>query len=192
MEFKKIIQLSKGWSSYIWLIENTAGERFILKEVREKSPRKDLAEREGRMLSLANSVGVGPKVKEINFEENYVIMEYIQGKKLFDFVTDADFEKVTKEELYNLIKEIYRQLFLLDKINLSHNQLPVGKNILIKEVFDPKQRKRIFIPVIIDFEKASIKENNNTRNLGQIESFLFFNPNGVVAKKVREKLELIL
>lgn len=192
MKFNKIIQLSKGWSSYIWLIENENKKKFVLKEVREKSPRKDLALREGKMLSLANSVGVGPKIKEINFEKNYVIMEHINGKKLFDFILDEQFKNITKEELYELIKNIYRQLYLLDSINLSHNQLPVGKNILIKEISPTLNKKKTFFPIIIDFEKASVKENNKTRNLGQMDSFLFFNPNGVVAKKIREKLELEL
>lgn len=190
MEYKKIIQLSKGWSSYIWLIENEKGKRFVLKEVREKSPRKDLAEREGRMLSLANKVGVGPKVKEINFEKNYVIMEHINGEKLFDFVLGKRFDNITKKELYDLIKKIYQQLLLLDSINLSHNQLPVGKNILVKERILNGERK--FFPVIIDFEKATLKETNSTRNLGQMDSFLFYNPHGIVAKKIREKLEIKL
>lgn len=190
MEYKKLIQLSKGWSSYIWLIENEKGKKFVLKEVREKSPRKDLALREGKMLSLANSVSVGPKIKEINFEKNFVIMEYINGEKLFDFVTQEKFEEISKKEFYDLIKKIYRQLCALDSINLSHNQLQIGKNILVKEKIINGERK--FFPIIIDFEKATIKENNSTRNIGQIESFLFYNPHGIVAKKIREKLNLFL
>ncbi|HNV01136.1 MAG TPA: hypothetical protein PKK60_01770 [archaeon] len=190
MKFKKIVQLSKGWSSYIWLIENEEEDKLVLKEVREKSPRKDLAEREGKMLQLANSINVGPKLSEINFEKNYVIMEHINGEKLFDFVLDKKFDTITKKELYELIKELYKQLLALDKINLSHNQLQVGKNILIQEKILNGERK--FFPVIIDFEKATLKENNKTKNIGQIESFLFFNPHGVVAKKIREKLEIKL
>ena len=181
MECKKIIQLSKGWSSYIWLIENKNGKKFVLKEVREKSPRKDLAQREGKMLIRANNVGVGPKIEEINFEKYYVIMEHINGTKLFDFVLGKKFDDVTKKELYELIKELYEQLFLLDKINLSHNQLQVGKNILVQEKIINGERK--FFPTIIDFEKATLKKNNKTKNIGQIESFLFYNPHGIVAKK---------
>ena len=43
---------------------------------------------------------------------------------------------------------------------------------------------------IIDFEKATTKKK--TKNIGQIESFLFFNPHGAVAKKVRKILNLEL
>ncbi|MBT7241393.1 MAG: hypothetical protein HN878_02780, partial [Candidatus Diapherotrites archaeon] len=68
MKYTKINKIAKGWSSYIWIIKDTNGKAYVQKEVREKSNRKNLAEREGGMLSLANGVGIGPKVKEVNFE----------------------------------------------------------------------------------------------------------------------------
>ena len=183
------MQTAKGWSSYIWLVKDSNGKEFILKEVREKSPRKDLAEREGKRLLLTNKVNVGPKVREINFKKNFVIMEYIKGKKLVDWILGKEFEEVNAEQLYFFIKELYKQLLALDSINLSHNQLQVGKNILVekKPGLDGKEN---YFPVIIDFEKATIKENNHTRNIGQIESMFFYNPNGIIAKKTREKLNL--
>jgi predicted Ser/Thr protein kinase len=190
MPYTKITQLAKGWSSYIWLVKDECGKEFVLKEVREKSPRKDLAEREGKMLMLANTVGVGPKIKEVNFEENFVAMEYIKGKKLYDWIESNEFEKVKAEELYEFIKALYRQLYALDKVHLSHNQLQVGKNILVKEILEDSKTK--YIPVIIDFEKSSIKENNHTKNIGQADAMLFYNPNGMLAQKVREKLNLVL
>ena len=193
MQYKKIKQIAKGWSSYIWIVKDSCEEEFILKEVREKSPRKDLAEREGKMLLLANSVGVGPIVKEVNFEENFVVMEYVKGTQFFDFVLNKNFEKeISAKQIYQCIKEIYRQLLLLDKINLSHNQLQIGKNILIKKVFNEKTKETKYTPVIIDFEKATIKENNHTKNTGQLFAMCFFNPNGAIAKKIRDKLNLFL
>lgn len=192
MNYTKIEQIAKGWSSYNWIVEDKCKNRFLLKEVREKSPRKDLAEREGRMLLLANSVGVGPKVKEVNFEENFVVREYIEGEIFLDFVMSEEFDKATQNQIYNLIKEIFRQLLLLDKINLSHNQLQIGKNIIVKKILDKKNNEIKYIPVIIDFEKATIKEENHTKNTGQLFAMCFFNPNGAIAKKIREKLNLTL
>lgn len=193
MKYHKISQIAKGWSSYIFLVKNKKGKEFVLKEVREKSPRKDLANREGKMLLLANSVSVGPKVKEINFKENFVVMEYIKGQKLFDWVLSPNFdEEVSTLELYEFVKELYRQLNKLERIHLSHNQLQIGKNILVKRTTNSKTHSAKYIPVIIDFEKSTIKENNHTKNIGQIEAMLFFNPNGAIAKKVREKLNLTI
>ena len=195
MHYKKIKQIAKGWSSYIWLAEIVDGKEkgkvVALKEVREKSPRKNLYEREGKMLALANSVGVGPKLIEVNAKENFVTYKFVKGKRLLDWVLDEEFEtNVSKEQLYFFIKELYKQCLTLDLIGLSHNQLQGGKNILVTKRRTNGNEK--FFPVIIDFEKASLKEINNTRNLGQIESFLLYNPNGMVAKKVREKMILNL
>ncbi len=188
MKFEKIKQIAKGWSSYVWLVKTEDGRELVLKEVREKSPRKDLAEREGKMLLLANKAGVGPKAEEVNFEENYVLMEYVKGKKLVDWILSEVFEKNTaRQVVWEFLKKLYKQLLALDSVNLSHNQLQVGKNILVVERIGEKLEKE-FVPVIIDFEKASIKENNHTKNIGQIEAFLFYNPHSIVANKMREKL----
>jgi len=193
MEFKKITQLAKGWSSYIWLVRSEDGKEYALKEVREKSPRKNLAEREGEMGLLANQVGVGPKVVEVNYEKNFVVREFVNGKNFLNWISSEEFDKsVTPQELYDFIKELYRAILALDSINLSHNQLEGGKNILVEEKIDALSGKRRFVPAIIDFEKASVKENNHTRNIGQIESMFFYNPHGMIAKKIREKLNLAL
>ena len=187
MKYRKLVQMAKGWSSYIFLANDTKGNRIVLKEVREKSPRKDLARREGEMLLRANSVGVGPKAIEVNYKGNYVAMEYIEGPKLVDWILGnggAPGSGPSEHDLYFFIKELYRQCLALDSLGLSHNQLQVGKNILVR-----KEGKHFF-PVIIDFEKATMKTPETTKNVGQIFSFLFYNPNGAVAKRVREVLRL--
>lgn len=191
MNFSKISLIAKGWSSYNWLVKDEEGRQLLLKEVREKSPRKDLAKREGEMLKLANTAGVGPKLVEVNYENNYVLREYIQGERLLDWIFSEEFEKnVSREEFWGFLKELYKQLLALDSIGLCHNQLQVGKNILVsKKVSGGKTQ---YLPTIIDFEKASIKENKRTKNIGQIESFLFYNPHSKIAEKVREKMNLKL
>lgn len=190
MNYKKLEQISKGWSSNIWKIKSFKKNNkiMILKEVREKSNRKNLAEREGKMLAKANSVGIGPKLFEMNLEKNFVIMEYIKGKRFLDFVFGKEFDFISKKEFYGFVKELYWQCLLLDKIGLTHSQLQIGKNILVKEIQQKGIKK--FVPVIIDFEKSSIRTDGKEKNIGQIESFLFYNPNGFVAKKVRNKLGL--
>ena len=191
MKFTRISLIAKGWSSYNWLVKGEKGQELLLKEVREKSPRKDLAEREGKMLLLANKVNVGPKAIEINYKENYILREYIHGERLLDWIMSEDFQKeVTKKQLWQFLKKLYKQLNALDSINLSHNQLQVGKNILVKTIINKDEKE--YTPVIIDFEKASIKENNHTKNIGQIESFLLYNPNSIIAQKIRNKLEVTL
>ncbi len=200
MKYEKLKQIAKGWSSYIWLAK-IKGKIVVLKEVREKSNRKNLAKREGEMLAMANSAGIGPQIIEVNYKENFVVMEFIEGQKFFDFVLGKEFEKASKEQIYHLVKELFRQCIILDKIGLRHTQLQVGKNILIKtikahnakeeEKFVLIEEKTKFVPVIIDFEKASVKMGCH-KNVGQLLSMLFYNPNGLIAKKVREKLDVKL
>jgi len=190
MQYKKVTQIAKGWSSFIFLAKDTKGNEVILKEVREKSPRKNLSEREGAMLARANELGVGPKLLEVNHKENFVAMEYIHGPKLLDWVMNENFEsEVSQEELYFFVKELYRQCLALDLVGLSHNQLQVGKNILVTKKLYNDGKERL-VPVIIDFEKATMKTPSASKNVGQLLSFLFYNPNGAVAKKVRDKLGL--
>jgi putative serine/threonine protein kinase len=198
MKYAKIEKIAKGWSSYIWKVkalsnnsEDSAqfppGWTGVLKEVREKSNRKNLAEREGKMLSLANTIGIGPKVEDIDFEKNFVVMEFVEGPKLLDWVLSEEFDLVSRKEAYAFVKELVRQCLALDEIGLRHTQLQVGKNILVTK------RKGKLFPVIIDFEKASVNiTNKKLKNFGQITAFLFLNPNGAVAKRIREKLNLKL
>jgi putative serine/threonine protein kinase len=184
MNYQKIRRLAKGWSSYVWLVLLTNGKKVVLKEVREKSPRKNLAEREGNFLKIANSVGVGPKLIETNLRKNYILMEYIEGDCFRDWIFEE--KNISKKQLYFFIKELYKQLLLLDSVQLSHNQLQVGKNILVKTKI--LSGKKVFFPIIIDFEKSTLKQK--TKNIGQIESFLFYNPNSAIAKKIRKILQL--
>lgn len=193
MNYTKIKKIAKGWSSFIWIVKNDKRKKFVLKEVREKSPRKDLAKREGGMLLLANKKKVGPKLIEVNYSKNFVVMEYIRGENFFDFVSSQKFlDEVTPNQVYELIKELHKQLLALNEINLSHNQLQVGKNILVKKVFNKKKHRVSYVPVIIDFEKATIKESHKTKNIGQLLSMCFYNPNGLIAKRIRKKLNLVL
>jgi len=191
MKFLEIKQIDKGWSSFIYLVKDENGKEYIMKKVREKSPRPNLYEREGNMLSLANSVNVGPKIYEINAEENFVVMEKIEGQEFIRWINSKEFENVNAEKLYFFIKELYRQLYRLDSVGLSHNQLQGGKNILVSEKINSKGEIE-FIPTIIDFEKSAVRENHKTRNIGQIDDFFFNNPHSFVAKKMREKLNLEL
>lgn len=192
MKFRKIKLIAKGWSSYIWKIKMKNGSICTLKEVREKSNRKNLAQREGQYLTLANSAKVGPKIIEINYKKNYVIYKFINGTTFLNWVFSSEFENATRKEIYNFIKELFRQVILLDSIGLRHTQLQVGKNILVTKKI-AKSGKKEFVPTIIDFEKSSMDfDKRKEKNFGQIASFLFYNPNGAIAQKIREKLNLKL
>jgi len=167
-------QIGKGHSSLVFLAKGKAGQLFVAKVERPDSTRFRMAERESECLKAANGIGVGPKLECFDLERRIILMEYIDGKPFSDWL----FSGPSKRELARFIKELFAQALALDRIGLDHGQLAgKGKNILVR-----KGR-----PVIIDFEKASFSRKRH--NLSTIEAFLFRNPHGAAAKKVKEILE---
>lgn len=176
LEEKKLCllgQLGKGHSSRIFLLQNAKGKKFVAKIERQDSTRFRMAERESENLSLTNSIGIGPRLFAADLKKRIVLMEFIEGSTFAEWL----FSNPGKKELREFIKGLLAQAKALDKIGLDHGQLAgKGKNILM----------RSGKPVILDFEKAS--SQRKCHNLNTIQAFLFKNPHGAVAKKIREIL----
>jgi putative serine/threonine protein kinase len=167
-------KISKGYSSEVFLAENSKGKKFCLKVEKEKSPRMGFLVKETENLKAANSVGVGPKLIDYDVESKAVLMEYIEGVTFEKYLFETN---VSKQKLLKLIKELLKQGRKLDKIGLDHGQLGgVGRNILVRKN----------LPIIIDFEKGS--QVRKTHNLGRLKSFLFLNPHSSISKRVKEIL----
>ena len=111
------------------------------------------------------------KLVAADLKRRIILMEFIEGKTFQDWV----FSGPSKAELKAFVNDLERQARALDKVGLDHGQLAgKGKNILVRKGK----------PVIIDFEKAS--SQRKAHNFNTVHSFLFKNPNGAIAKKVRE------
>ncbi|MEK6942158.1 MAG: RIO1 family regulatory kinase/ATPase [archaeon] len=169
-----IKKIANGYSSEVFLVKNRAGKKFALKAEKAKSPRKNLAQKEASNLRLANSVGIGPRLFGVDEKAGVVLMGFVDGIPFSDWL----FEKnPQKKVLQKFIDALLVQAKKLDSIGLDHGQLAgKGANILV----------RCALPVIIDFEKAS--QVRKCHNETQLLSFLFENPHGAVAKKVKEIL----
>src|SRR6266498_159386 len=115
------------------------------------------------MHSLANSVNVGPTL--IDFTENFILMEFIEGKNIFDWFSS---EIIDKASLYQLIVSTLKQCYALDQIELDHGQLSCLKRHLIIS----SQGE----PTIIDFESSSVirKTTNVTSVVQNFISSPFF------------------
>jgi len=168
-------QIAKGWTSFVYLVQDSKGKKFVVKSLREKANRRDMVKRESENLKISNSVGVGPKLIEVDFENNVVLLEFIEGPNFIDWI----FSNPAKKDLEKFLKELFEQAEKLDKKGLDHGQLAgKGKNILVRKGK----------PVIIDFEKASTKRK--VGNVNQLKAFLFVNPHSTIPKKVKEILKL--
>ena len=171
--FKIIKKIAKGWTSFIYLAENSVGKKFILKVLREKANRKDMVKRESENLKFVNSIGVGPKFVMVDFDEKVVVYEYVEGILFSKWV----FSNPSSKELEFFLRELFTQAKKLDEIGLDHGQLAgKGKNIIVSNG----------LPVIIDFEKASIIRK--VGNVNQLKAFIFINPNSSVVKTVKKIL----
>ena len=172
---KKTEKIAKGWSSEIYLVQNSKDEKFALKIEREKSPRKEMVEREAENLKTANSAGVGPKLIAADVKNRIILMQYIDGVTFQKWL----FEKnPTADEMKTFLKLLFEQAKKLDELGLDHGQLGGnGRNILVWDK----------CPVIVDFEKASA--NRKVHNTAVLESFLYKNPKSAFVKKVKEILE---
>jgi len=174
---RAVKRLGGGWSSEIFMVRNAKGKKFAAKIERGDSTRHRMAERESENLRAANSAGVGPKLTGFDLEKRAILMEFVQGKTFGEWL----FSNPGKKQLEGFVKGLLKQAKALDAVGLDHGQL-AGKlaNILVAK------KKGKFLPVIIDFEKASA--HRKCHNTAVIEAFLFRNPRGAAAKRVGEIL----
>jgi putative serine/threonine protein kinase len=111
------------------------------------------------MQLIANRVNVGPTL--IDFTENFILMELIEGMNFFDWLRD---EIRGRDDIYQVVASSLEQCYALDQIRLDHGQLSNVKHHLI---ISPKNQ-----PKIIDFESSSIRRR--TANVSSlVHNFLW-------------------
>mgnify|MGYP001026921047 CR=1 FL=1 len=123
---------------------------------------------EGRLLRLANSVDVGPRL--ISATRNFLAMELFDGIPLFRWVERPAARSVTRVK--RVLRLLLASCFRLDAIGLDHGELShAPKNVLINDAG---------IPCIVDFESASpVRRPANLTSL--LQYFLF----GKISGRIR-------
>jgi putative serine/threonine protein kinase len=113
---------------------------------------------EAKLLRLANEVDVGPEL--IDSSKNFIIMEYLEGKKIIDWIRDLK-GKGSAASLRATIRKVLEDCYSLDKIHLDHGELShIHKHVIVG--------KKI---CIIDFESASV--NRRTSNVTSATQSIF-------------------
>lgn len=142
MIINKICVLGKGYTGVVVLAKK-GSKKVALKIRRTDSPRKDMIG-EAKLLKTANGVGVGPKL--IGYSKNFLVMEYLDGKKIYDWVKELK-GKGSTASLKFTIRKVLTDCYKLDMAGLDHGELSnitkhviVGKNI-----------------TMIDFESSSLE-----------------------------------
>jgi len=148
--------VGKGTSAIaIKAVHRSAGA--VLVKVRRLDSRRSSLLGEAAALSLANSVGVGPRL--IAYSRNALVREYVDGVPLVEFALGS----CGGEELREVFKNLILQLAALDSIGLMHNELARFENHVLVE-------RTSLRPVIIDFESATLSKSRS--NVTQLLGFL--------------------
>jgi putative serine/threonine protein kinase len=147
--------LGKGFVGIV-VIAHLNGRRVAVKIRRSDADRADLLH-EAQMLSVANSVNVGPRL--VAASKNFLIMHLIDGILITDWLeTNKD-----AATLKRVLGEVLEQCFRLDQAGLDHGELSKAPKHLIVD----KAQK----PFIVDFETASIERR--VANVTAVCQYLF-------------------
>lgn len=164
--------LGKGCVGLV-VIAHTKTSRVALKIRRVDADRKGM-EHEAEMLKKANSVGVGPRF--IGFDEDYLLMEFVEGLLLPKWIADLK-GRGTKKRIRLVLRDVLEQCWKLDEAELDHGELSrAPKHVII----DTEDQARI-----VDFETASLKRR--TSNVTSICQYLFLGSQ--TARAIRRKLQ---
>ena len=117
------------------------GEVRVLKVLRAPAP-QDSLRKEANMLIQANAIGIGPQ--HIIHSDNFLLMDYINGPMLVDWLqTPQPFEAIQK-----VVSQLIHQAYQLDQVGLDHGDLRcITAHVLVQPAAGP---------VLIDFSGASL------------------------------------
>ena len=133
--------LGKGYVGIV-VLGKLGRKKIAIKIRRNDSPRKNL-KKEARLLRITNRYGVGPKL--IDFSKNFLVMEYLEGEKIGEWISDLK-TKLRSSQIKTVIKKVLEDCYKLDMIGLDHGELSrMPKHVIVG--------KKI---TIIDFESSSM------------------------------------
>ncbi len=133
--------LGKGYVGVVVLSKR--GKNQVALKIRRIDSSRDEMKREAKLLKLANQVNVGPKV--IGSSKNFIVMEYVEGRKIIDWVGELK-GKGSAAKLRTVIRKILEDCYSLDKAHLDHGELSyIHKHVIVGKS-----------PCIIDFESSSV------------------------------------
>lgn len=156
LESKGIINvkyLAKGHRGLLFtgLFKN---KKIAIKTKNPKSTAFGRIENECKWLKKLNKYGIGPKL--LFFEHDYFAYKYIDGDFIIDYIN-----KSSKSQIKKILKKIFRQLLILDKLRIDKEEM----HHPVKHIIISKQK-----PYLIDFERAHYAQS--PKNITQFCQFL--------------------
>ena len=171
VEISGLRVLGKGCVSIVVVARCREGEAAL--KIRRVDANRPSLSQEAELQSLANRVGVGPKL--YSYSDNFILMELIRGVNLPDWVKDLKGRGMVTN-LRRVCRDLLAKCWRLDQAHLDHGELSnLSKHVIVGDRVE-----------IIDFESASTKRS--VRNLTSAAQYLFIG--GPVASKIRRVLNL--
>ena len=145
-------------------------QRTALKIRRMDADRTDLLH-EARMLTMANSAGVGPALVEA--DKDFLLMQLIEGDFLPEWLSVSSEKIGVRQVLGELLEECWK----LDLIGVDHGELSKAPKHVIVDACSQ--------PWIVDFETSS--SQRKAANVTAICQYLFMS-GGTVSRRTSEIL----
>jgi len=119
-------------------------------KVRRLDANRSNMEQEVGLHKIANSVGIGPEI--FGHSKNIILMEFVEGLSIIDWITQDDNASDHKIVLRVLL-DILEQCYLLDTIHLDHGQLSyLDHHVIISNSYKV---------TLIDFESSSTRRRTS-------------------------------
>jgi putative serine/threonine protein kinase len=164
----KLAILGKGYVGVVVLAKKN-NKQVALKIRRTDSQRNNM-KNESVLLKLVNSVNVGPKM--IDVSKNFLVMEYLEGEKISDWMNSLKGIGSTKK-LKSIIRKILEDCYRLDQIDFDHGELSnISKHVIVGKTKS----------TLIDFESSST--NRRPSNVTSIAQAFFIGSG--IAKKAQK------
>ena len=143
MKLGSLNVLGKGYVGIVVLAKKNT-KTVAVKIRRLDSPRKQM-NNEAKLLKKVNEVKVGPKL--LGSSKNFLIMEYLEGKKIGEWVKEIK-GKGSAKKIKKIAKNVLEDCYKLDKAGIDHGELStISKHVIIG-------RSKT---TIIDFESSSLE-----------------------------------
>lgn len=159
--------LGKGYVGVVVLAKK--GNNVIALKIRRSDSQRSEMQSEAKLLKLANTVNVGPKLYDVS--KNFLVMEYLEGDKIEDWIQSLKGTGSSKK-LKFVVRTILEDCYRLDQIGFDHGEL----SSISKHVIVGKSRS-----TLIDFESSSV--NRRVSNVTSVTQAIFIGSG--IAKKVQ-------
>lgn len=117
-------------------------------EVLDSSLRKLRTRKEAKILEKVSKMGICPKILKVNEQEKTIEMDFIDGKKLSDYL-----DTFQKEKSLKICKMIGENISKLHELNIIHGDLTTSNMI-----FAEKENKLYFIDFGLSLESQRIED----------------------------------